>query len=123
MLRELFMVGAGGFAGSCARYLVNYFCVARVDGSLPVATLVVNLAGCFLIGLLSGVLERGFMLSPAQGLLLVTGFCGGFTTFSTFAAELWHMGTGGELVMALLYLAASIIAGVLLVGAGRWLTM
>ncbi|MGK7943050.1 MAG: fluoride efflux transporter CrcB [Microcystaceae cyanobacterium] len=85
-LWQLALVFLGGGLGSIGRYAVNLLIVNRWEGSFPLATFSVNLIGCLLIGLLAGIAER---LSPHPyfSLLLITGFCGGFTTFSSFSLE------------------------------------
>ena len=110
------MVGCGGFVGAVARYLLSK--ALAVDG-WPVGTLCVNLVGCLLIGLLMSLAQRHQWLSPTAMALLVTGFCGAFTTFSTFANELVTAGTAGHYLTAAAYLAASLAGGLLMVLAGR----
>lgn len=110
------MVGCGGFVGAVARYLLSK--AVAVDG-WPVGTLCVNILGCLLIGLLMGLSERHSWFSPTLTALLVTGFCGAFTTFSTFANELFQSAHSGHLLTALAYLAASLVGGLLAVVAGR----
>ena len=80
MIRNLLLVAFGGAVGSVGRYLVSKW----LEGGFPWGTLTVNIVGCLLIGFLTGLVTKG-TLSPEMKLLLVTGFCGGFTTFSTFA--------------------------------------
>lgn len=117
----MLIAGAGGFAGTCARFLIGRLCSAAGLGGLPVATFVVNIAGCFLIGLFMGLGERLQVLTSAHGALLVTGFCGGFTTFSAFANEIWSLGNRGEWCLSALYAGGSIVSGVAMVIAGRLL--
>lgn len=81
-------------------------------------TLAVNLLGCFLIGILLGAVERAQLLTPALALLLITGFCGGFTTFSTFAADAVTL-AGREAWISLGYVALSVLGGMALMFAGR----
>lgn len=122
MIKMMLIAGAGGFLGTCGRFLVNRWCAAFSHGPFPLATFIVNLVGCFLFGLFFGWLQRHGMLSSAQNALLVTGFCGGFTTFSTFASEIWTMSNRGDLVLSLVYLFASVALGVALVWLGRAIT-
>lgn len=81
------LVGAGGFVGSIGRYWVAGLVQSRTDSALPLGTLSVNVAGSLLLGwIVSASLDRGF-IGPEARLLLAVGFCGGFTTMSTFSYE------------------------------------
>lgn len=120
-MKLLFFAGVGGFVGTCARYLVGRWCTEAYPGSFPVGTLVVNLVGCLLIGLLYGIIERYDALSREHTLLLVTGLCGGFTTFSTFALDTLTMIDRGAWATVAIYLAVSLIVGIVLVALGRYL--
>ncbi|MCR4994109.1 MAG: fluoride efflux transporter CrcB [Bacteroidales bacterium] len=116
MIRNILFVALGGALGSVCRYLLSKY----IDGSFPWATLLVNLLGSLLIGFLTGFVARE-TLSPEMKLLLVTGFCGGFTTFSTFANESFSMMKSGDALMAALYIGASVVIGVLAVYVGlQW---
>jgi CrcB protein len=117
----MLLVGVGGFMGSCCRYLVSRWCAAVTLATMPVGTVTVNLAGCLLIGILSGLVERGGVIPSAVALLLVTGFCGGFTTFSTFANELTLLATRAQWLAAAAMMAVSVVGGFALVELGRWL--
>jgi CrcB protein len=121
MIKSMLLVGVGGFMGSCCRYLVSRWCAAVAVAAMPVGTIAVNLAGCLLIGILSGLVERGGVISPTVALLLVTGFCGGFTTFSTFANELTMLAGRSQWMAAAAMMAVSVVGGFALVGLGRWL--
>ena len=85
--------------------------------SFPWGTMTVNVVGCFLIGLLSGM-SLGGQISPTTKLVLVTGFCGGFTTFSTFMNENLLLGRDGAFLSAVLYTLASLVLGLIAVVIG-----
>lgn len=117
MIRNLLFVAVGGALGSCARYLL-----CRLAASVwpaPAGTLAVNLLGCLIIGLLLGAVERAQLLSPAMVLLLVSGFCGGLTTFSTFSADAGALMSSGRTIWAVAYVAVSVCGGIALTFAGR----
>lgn len=88
-------------------------------GAFPMGTFLVNIIGCFIIGLLFGLLEKTNVMTASENVLLITGFCGGFTTFSSFADDMWVLGSKGDWVTFGVYLALSVIIGVALVWAGR----
>ena len=119
MFRMMMLAGAGGFAGTCLRFLVNRYCGTLSAGGFPVSTFVVNIIGCFLIGLLFGLIEKHDVLTPEQNVFLITGFCGGFTTFSTFANEIWVLGERQQWIASLLFLVLSVGLGIFFVWAGR----
>ena len=113
-MKELLLVCIGSFFGGGARYLVSKAVQSWVAASFPWGTMVVNIVGCFLIGLLSG-LSLGGNISPNTKLILVTGFCGGFTTFSTFMNENLLFGREGSMLSAVLYTLASLALGLIAV--------
>ena len=113
MIRNLLLVALGGALGSVGRYLVSRW----MTGTFPWGTLTVNLLGSLLIGLLTGLVAKG-SLSPEMKLLLVTGFCGGFTTFSTFANESFSMMKAGDVLMMARYIGGSVAIGILAVYVG-----
>ncbi len=101
------LIALGGAAGSLLRYLVGGAVQRTSDSGFPVGTMVVNISGCFIIG----VLVRQFLntqLSPELRALLIVGFCGGFTTFSTFSAETLGLIEGGEYGRAAGYVVLSV---------------
>lgn len=107
----ILLVGAGGFVGSVARFLSQQFVARHYPSSFPWGTFAVNVVGCFLIGLIYAISEKGSVMSPEWRLLLATGFCGGFTTFSSFAYENIVLMRDGELLFTFLYVAGSIVIG------------
>ena len=122
MIKEMLIAGLGGFIGTCCRYLTGRLCATLPLASFPLGTFAVNAVGCFLIGLLCGVSERTGILTQGHNVLLVTGFCGGFTTFSAFANDIWVLGAKGEMGMSVLYTVATIVACIVLVWLGRALS-
>lgn len=112
MLKYLLLVGSGGFVGSILRYLIQVFFQARGGSSFPIGTLTVNILGCFMIGILYGLLEKGNVLSPEYRMLLAVGFCGGFTTFSSFAFESLQLMKDFGIVYILLYIGLSVFLGI-----------
>ncbi len=109
---SVMLVGTGGFLGSVARYLVALLFAPMAIG-FPFSTLTVNLVGSFLIGLLSELAVSTTLVSPEARLFLVTGFCGGFTTFSAYMYEHSMLMRDGQLFYAALYLAGSIVGGLI----------
>lgn len=118
MLRQLLLVALGGAIGSAMRYLTAILLARHYTGSIPLATLVVNVLGCFLIGLLIGLCSETTYLR----LLFITGFCGGFTTFSTFTAESYVMFREGAYGLAFLYIAGSVLIGLLALWVGLYVS-
>ena len=111
MDRTIILVGIGGMLGSIARYLIAVFFAGQFSSVMPYATLTVNIVGCFLIGILFGLSERGNILTPEWRVFLTTGFCGGFTTFSTFSYESIRLIQDGEFYYVSLNVAASVVIG------------
>ncbi len=114
MIRTLLLIGGGSFLGGIARYLVKVGCGKLFPAAtLPLGTMVANMAGCFLIGLFYGIASRHTTLSQDMLMFLTVGFCGGFTTFSTFMNENMSMLQGGELFNSLLYAVLSLVLGLI----------
>ncbi|MBI5836831.1 MAG: fluoride efflux transporter CrcB [Candidatus Eisenbacteria bacterium] len=116
---RLLLVGLGGALGSMARYLVGGL-VGRMRGgaSFPFETLLVNVTGCLVIGLLAGLAESRGLFSGATRAFLFIGVLGGFTTFSTFGYETFQLARGGEGVAALASVALHLVLGLGAVWAG-----
>ena len=119
ILKLMLIAGAGGFVGTCLRYLIGVFAKQWCSGAFPLGTFIVNALGCLVIGVVYGLSEKSGILNSNHVLLLATGFCGGFTTFSAFANEAWMLGTKGDILMSMVYIAASIIVGIFCVWLGR----
>ena len=117
---DLMAVGAGSFLGGAGRYLVS-LAMKGVSKGFPWATLAVNLVGCFLIGLLWGIFSKSGTEGGHWALFLTVGFCGGFTTFSTFSKEALVMLQAGNIWGFAGYVSISVIAGVALVALGYFL--
>jgi CrcB protein len=111
MNRIFYIVGIGGFIGSVVRYYSQLFVTRIYPSTLPYGTFAINVSGCFLIGIIYALSERGNVLSPEWRLFLATGFCGGFTTFSSFSYESLNLVRDGEFFYLSLYVAASVIIG------------
>jgi fluoride exporter len=114
------LVALGSAAGGVARYWLAQR-LAAVSAAYPVGTFVVNLSGCALIGFLAAWRPAGALGSPEARLLLATGFCGGFTTFSAFAGEMSLLSEGGARGLAAAYAVSSVALGFVLFRAGLWL--
>jgi CrcB protein len=107
MMKQLLYIGIGGASGSIIRYLLQrHFNVAQ----FPYGTLLVNLTGCFAIGLLAALLLKNGMNEPLKA-LLITGFCGGFTTFSAFTMEGNNFLVEGKWLLFILYTTISVAGG------------
>lgn len=119
MIKLMLIAGAGGFAGTCCRFLTGWLCGRLFDSRFPIGTLAANIAGCFIAGILFGLAEKGGALNSRQTALLITGFCGGFTTYSAFANDIFTLGAKGDWIASCLYLAISVILGIIMIWAGR----
>lgn len=122
MLRMIACVALGSGAGGVLRYLLSRMIVRWVNiEALPVGTLVVNVLGCLLLGMIYGAVERGFDLSLEMRAFLIVGVCGGFTTFSTFAYETTQLFNTSQIIYGILYAVLSFALGLLSLSAGHWL--
>jgi len=118
MYRNLLLIGIGSFIGGISRYLLQQFVQNNYPSTIPYGTLIVNIIGCFIIGLVYELSGKGSLLSPEVRLFIATGICGGFTTFSSFAYENVSMVLDGEFFYALLYILMSVAIGFGAVHAG-----
>jgi CrcB protein len=115
----MLIAGLGGFMGTCLRYLTGRLCHLWELGGFPLGTFVVNIVGSFIIGALLGLAERNNFITPTMNVLLVTGFCGGFTTFSSFADDIFLLMQQRNWTIFAIYTSLSIILGVFFVWIGR----
>ena len=121
MLRNFLLVGVGGAAGSALRYAIALM-LPRAGRGFPWATLSVNLIGCLLIGLLSGLTPRNHWMFQTGWVLLATGVCGGFTTYSAFALDNVKLFEAGGSLVALTYTLISLVFGIILCYVGHMIT-
>ncbi len=121
MLKTLLSIGLGGALGSMSRYLISFFLTRWLVMAFPFATFGINVVGSLLIGLLFGLAERGYLVMHDWRMFLTVGFCGGFTTFSTFSLENLILLRDGDYFGFLIYAIGSLILGLLAVWAGYWL--
>ena len=115
---DCFVVGIGGFIGAVCRYLIGLIPInERCD--FPIKTLIVNIIGSFIIGIIVALAVHKNSLNPKIILFIKVGICGGFTTFSYFALETGDLISKGKVYLALLYIILSIVAGLLAVYLGQ----
>lgn len=118
MFLQVFLVGVGGAVGSVFRYLTSLWTIKYYTKSFPLATFLVNILGCLLIGIFVGFIGKNQELYKNLRYLLITGFCGGFTTFSTFSLENLTLVQNGSYWIAFLYTFLSVILGFIAVWLG-----
>jgi len=112
MLKTLFIIGSGSFIGGIARYVFGKLAQEQAGLSFPLGTLLVNITGCFLIGIVYGFSDKEF-INQEWRFFLATGLCGGYTTFSSFSYESLALLREGETTSFFLYIIASIVIGLL----------
>jgi CrcB protein len=111
MIKNLLLIGAGGFLGSVARYLLSRLNLHIDWLSIPWGTLLVNVLGSLLIGFLIGISEKSQVLTLEMRMFLMVGLCGGFTTFSSFTGENLMLMRNGQFLPLFLYTGLSIMLG------------
>jgi CrcB protein len=126
MLKTIIYIAIGGAIGSVLRFLTTVlfskFCPENSGFQFPLATFIANVIGCFLIGLFLGILAKNQLTDSNLKWLLVTGFCGGFTTFSAFGIENFNLLQNNNTLLAFSYIALSIILGLFAVWFGLFIT-
>jgi CrcB protein len=115
---RILLVGLAGLLGTLCRYWLSDAITRRYGEAFPVGTLVVNLVGCFLIGLLFYLLQERYLVSQTTRAVVLIGLLGGFTTFSSYGLQTFSLLREGALGRAALYVAASNLLGLLLVWGG-----
>ena len=121
MIKTILLVGLGGAIGSVFRYLTHWLTTKYFQSSFPLSTFLVNVIGSLLIGLFIGYIGKYFPENHPLKFLLIIGFCGGFTTFSSFALENYNLLQNNQQITAYLYMAGSIILTISAVGFGNYL--
>lgn len=120
--KHLMWIALGGGLGSVLRFLVQKYSGSWPGQELPTGTLLVNIAGCLLIGIFYDLSSRIPSFDPALRLLLMTGFCGGFTTFSAFTLENMELIHQQRVFAALVYTGVSVLGGGVSTFMGYWLS-
>jgi fluoride exporter len=111
MIKNLIYIALGGAFGSVLRYIIQFSIHKHFPNAFPYGTFLVNIIGCFLLGLLVSMFSKENQISQQLELLLIAGFCGGFTTFSTFAFEGNTLINQGRIGYAFLYIGLSVFTG------------
>jgi fluoride exporter len=122
MIKNILLVGLGGGLGSMARYLCQRWIVTNYMYSFPWGTFAVNIIGCFAIGIFWGMTFKSFDTNESWKLFLMTGLCGGFTTFSAFTLEGAGLLKEEKLALFFTYVSASVLIGLLATYAGMKIT-
>lgn len=121
MLKSILFVGIGSFFGGALRYAISLLMKNLCGLGFPWGTLLVNLLGCFVFGVIFALFGRYASVNSSWCLFLTTGVCGGFTTFSTFANEGMQMLQHGNWGSFVGYVTASLVVGLALVALGYWI--
>ncbi|EAX46388.1 CrcB protein [Thermosinus carboxydivorans Nor1] len=108
---KIFLVALGGSIGATARYLISDWAAQRWGADFPYGTLIVNIAGCFIIGLFMALVTERIIVSPYWRLLVTVGFVGGLTTFSSFSYETIKLVNDGQMTFALYNILSNFVLG------------
>ena len=111
-MQLVLLIGFAGFLGTIARYLSGQLIYKFLPIAFPFGTLIVNILGCFIIGIVYGWFEKENIYSNEWKLIFATGFCGGFTTFSAFSIENIQLLREGQFGIALLFIFVSVVIGI-----------
>lgn len=118
MFKTILYIALGGSIGSVLRYLTSVFVNKYWANQFPLATLLTNVLGCLIIGFIIGILEKNNLANSNLKWFLITGFCGGYTTFSTFGYENYSLFQSNNSLLAFGYIALSILLGIFAVWLG-----
>ena len=118
MIRTILLIGIGGFLGSVFRFLVGQGLHRLFDTIFPIGTMTVNILGSFIIGVIYSLAERDNLISPEVRMFVAVGFCGGFTTFSSFAFDKLNLLKDSGFLYLFMYLGGSVFLGLLAVYLG-----
>ncbi len=118
MLKQILLVGLGGGIGSIFRFLTSVFAVRYAVYGFPLGTFIANILGCFVLGICAGIFGRTPAENETLRLLFITGFCGGYTTFSTFASENIQLLQQQNYTLLVIYTLTSLLVGFLAVAIG-----
>ncbi len=122
MLKTALIIALGGGLGSTLRYFTSIFVSKYWSSNFPLATFIVNSIGCLLIGFIIGLLEKNQLSDSRLKWFLVTGICGGLTTFSAFGMENYNLFQNNNSLLAFVYIAMSIVIGLLAIWFGIFLS-
>jgi len=111
MIKTLLLIGTGGFLGSVSRYLTQVFMQRIFDTVWPIGTLTVNVVGSFIIGIVFAYSLKSDIISNDLKAFIIVGFCGGFTTFSSFTLDQFNLLNSGQVLSMFLYLGLSLFLG------------
>ena len=112
-MKQILLVGIGGFLGSTLRYLTYLWIEQRYEKAFPLSTFMVNTIGSLLLGIVLGFIAKAYVAGNEMRLLLGVGLCGSYTTFSTFAVENIRLLYQKDLLTSLLYIIASVVLGLI----------
>ncbi len=121
-MKQLLLVGFGGFIGSIARFWVSKLNISHNFLSIPIGTLTVNILGSLVIGLIAGLAHKHLQINSNWQLFLMVGVCGGFTTFSSFSNENFLLLQNGQILSSFIYSSLSILFGFLAVYLGYFIS-